>query len=161
MKTIEEEIWAYIDDACEPAERLEIEAKIASDPEYHRLHSELMQVHLMISAEELDEPSMSFTRNVMEQVRLEIPPVALKTKVDNRIIYSIAAFFTLSILAIFVYALANSSYSMSAFKLPEMNVDLAMSPEATSFSVKAFLFLDLALALVYFDRFLRKKLSTK
>lgn len=63
MKTIEEEIWAYIDDACEPAERLEIEAKIASDPEYRQLHSELMQVHLMISAEELDEPSMSFTRN--------------------------------------------------------------------------------------------------
>lgn len=161
MKKIEEDIWAYIDDACEPAERLEIEAKIASDPEYHRLHGELMQVHLMISAEELEEPSMSFTRNVMEHVKLEIPPVALKTKVDNRIIYSIAAFFMLSILAVFIYALANSNYSMSAFKLPELNVNLAMSPEATNFSVKAFLFLDLALALVYFDRFLRKTLSTK
>jgi len=161
MKTMEEEIWAYIDDACTPAEKLEIEAKMVSDPGYHQLYTELMQVHLMISAEEFEEPSMSFTRNVMEQVQLEIPPVALKTKVDNRIIYSIAAFFTLSILAVFVYALANSNYSMSAFKLPEINMSLAMSATATNLSVKAFLFLDAALALVYFDRFLRKKLSSK
>ena len=161
MKTIEEEIWTYIDDACDPAERLEIEAKIASDPEYHSVHAELMQVHQMISGQELDEPSMSFTRNVMEQVKLEIPPVALQTKVDNRIIYSIAAFFVLSILAVFVYAIANSNLTMSQFKLPAMNLDLALSPETTSFSIKAFLFVDLALALVYFDSFLRKKLSSK
>lgn len=52
---------------------------------------------------ELDEPSMSFTRNVMEAVALQPAPVSLKTKVDNQIIFSIAAFFVLSILAMVGY----------------------------------------------------------
>jgi hypothetical protein len=161
MKTIEEELWEYIDGTCNPAECLEIQAKIASDPIYQQSYSELMQVHQMISAEELDEPSMSFTRNVMEQVNVEIAPVALKTKVDHRIIYTIAGFFILSILAIFTYALMNSTYSMPEFKMPQINLIKPMSAEVTSLSIKAFLFLDLVLALVYFDRFIRKTITSK
>src|SRR4051812_21488564 len=161
MKTIEEEIWEYIDGSCDAAQTLTIEAKIASDAVYHQTYVELMQVHELISAEELDEPSMSFTRNVMEQVNLEIAPVALKTKVDNRIIYGIGAFFVLSILSIFIYAIANSTFTMPDFKMPKMNIDLAMSPAATSLSMKVFLFLDMVLALFYFDRYLRKTMTHK
>jgi hypothetical protein len=161
MKTIEEEIWEYIDGGCDAAQSLEIETKIASNPEYHKTYSEFMQVHALISAEELDEPSMSFTRNVMEQVDLEIAPIALKTKVDHRIIYAIGGFFMLSILSIFIYVLLNSTYTMPEFKMPQMNMNFAMSQAATNLSVKAFLFLDLVLALVYFDRFLRKTLTSK
>jgi hypothetical protein len=161
MKTIEEEIWEYIDAGCDPAQSLEIEAKIASDPGYHKMYLECMQVQEMILAEELDEPSMSFTRNVMEQVNLEIAPVALKTKVDHRIIYAIGGFFIISILSVFIYALLNSTYSMPEFKMPKMKLNLALSPSATSLSIKVFLFLDLVLALIYFDRFLRKTFTHK
>ena len=31
MKTIEEQLWDYIDGNCSPTEKIEIEAKIASD----------------------------------------------------------------------------------------------------------------------------------
>jgi hypothetical protein len=161
MKTIEEQLWAYIDGDCDPAEREHMEEKIASNPDYKKIYSELMQVHQMITAEQLDEPSMSFTRNVMERVGQEIAPVALKTKVDQRIVYAIAAFFGLSILLIFVYALANSNYTLSSFKMPEMNMNMTLSPAATSLSIKAFLFVDLILALVYFDRLFRKRLEHK
>jgi hypothetical protein len=161
MKTMEEELWEYIDGTCNPAECLEIQRKIDSDPIYQQSYSELMQVHQIISAEELDEPSMSFTRNVMEQVNAEIAPVALKTKVDHRIIYAIGGFFVLSLLAIFTYALMNSSYSMPEFKIPHLNLARAISPEATNLSLRAFLFLDLVLALVYFDRFIRKTITSK
>lgn len=161
MKTIEEEIWEYIDGVCDPAQCLELKAKIDSDPLYHKTYAELMQVHELISAEELDEPSMSFTRNVMEQVNVEIAPVALKTKVDHRIIYAIGGFFILSILAIFIYAIMNSTYSMPEFKMPQWNFNMAMSAEATSLSMKVFLFLDLVLALIYFDRYIRRVLASK
>jgi hypothetical protein len=161
MKTIEEEIWDYIDGGLDAAQSLEIKARIAADPLYQRTYSDLMQVHQMISAEELDEPSMSFTRNIMEKVDLEIAPVALKTKVDQRIIYAIGGFFILPMLSILIYVLLNSSYTMPEFKMPDMHFNLTMSAAATGVLVKAFLFLDLGLAFVYFDRFLRKRIINK
>jgi anti-sigma factor RsiW len=159
MKTIEEQIWTYIDGDCDPVEKLEIERKIASDPAYQQLYSEFMQLHALIEAEELDEPSMSFNRNVMEKVNLEIAPVALKTKVDQRIIYSIAAFFVLSTMSIVIYAIASSTFTMPQFDTSALHFDVGISAAMKSLSIKSFLFLDLVLALVYLDRVLRKRLA--
>jgi hypothetical protein len=158
MRTIEEQIWDYIDGGCDAAERIEIAAKIDSDPIYRSTYEELSQVHEMIASEPLNEPSMSFTRNVMEKVQLEVAPVSLKTKVDSKIIYSISGFFLLSILAIFIYAIVNSSTSVPEFNLPEMHIDIDVTRYVTPLSVKVFLFVDLILALMYFDRLLRRKI---
>ena len=157
MSTIDEQIWEYIDGTCSPEEKLAIEAKIASDNNYASTYEELMQVHQMLNAEQLDEPSMSFTRNVMDLVDLEIAPVSLKTKVDQRIILSIAAFFGLAFLAIFVYAITHASYSFADFKIPKLQVNFDMSSYITPTFVKIFLFVDLILGLFYLDGFLRRK----
>jgi anti-sigma factor RsiW len=161
MKTIEEEIWEYIDGEADLAQQQIIAAKIATNPVYQKMHAELMQIQQLISAQELEEPSMSFNRKVMEAVDLEIAPVSLKTKVDTRIIYSIAAFFVLSIIGIFIYAISNSNFSLPEVKLPQLNFDLALSPEKTGLLIKAFVFVDLILGLIYLDRFLRRRLDHK
>lgn len=161
MKTIEEEIWEYIDGEGDPEQRQIVEAKLAIDPVYQKTHSEMMQIQQLILAQDLEEPSMSFTRNVMDAVDLEIAPVSLKTKVDNRIIYSIAAFFVLSIVGIFIFAVSNSNLSLPEVKLPQLNFNIALSPEKTGLLIKSFLFVDLILGLIYLDRFLRRKMEHK
>lgn len=105
---------------------------------------------------EVEEPSMSFTRNVMEQVKLERAPISLKTRVDKRIIYSIAAIFVAFIVGVFVYAIANTSVT---YKLPEVKMDLsgAVDKTLTPGFLAVFLFIDVIIALIYFDSILRRK----
>jgi hypothetical protein len=158
MKTIEEQIWDYLDGSCDAAERIEIATKIDTDPIYRTIYQELSHIHTLLTAEQLEEPSMSFTRNVMEQVQLEIAPVSLKTKVDNKIICAIGGSFLLSFLAIFIYALVNSTGSSIEFTLPALQFNIHISQYVTPLAVKIFLFVDLVLALMYFDRLLRRKI---
>lgn len=160
MNTIEEQLWNYIDNNCSPNERTAIETELAINPQYQQVYQELLAVQQELNKLELDEPSMSFTRNVMEQVKLEPRPVALKTKVDQRIIGFIGAFFVLSILAVFVVAVANSKISFD-FNLPKMNWGFDASKLAQPTFLKIFLLFDLVLALVYLDSLLRKKRTQK
>lgn len=157
MKDIDAEIWDYIDGTISENQKATIKAKIASNPDYKRVYDELMEINGMMHATTLEEPSMSFTRNVMEQVKLEMPPVALKTKVDPKIIYGIAAFFVLSILSIFIYAIANSSARMQDFKLPSFKMALNVGQFITPASIRIFLFIDVVIALICLDSFLRSK----
>ncbi|MEJ5993705.1 hypothetical protein WG904_04665 [Pedobacter sp. Du54] len=154
MITIEEQLWSYIDGNCTAEEKIEIETKIAINIQYHTLYQELLKVNEELTKIDLEEPSMSFTRNVMEKVNLELKPVALKTKIDNRIIYSIGAFFAFSILGIFIYAIATSTASFD-FKMPTMNFDAGKYINATT--IQIFLLIDVALGLLYLDSLLRKR----
>ncbi|WP_199137213.1 anti-sigma factor family protein [Pedobacter sp. ASV12] len=160
MNTIEEQLWNYIDNNCTSEERATVEARLALDKTYQQVYQELLAVHHELSMLELDEPSMSFTRNVMEQVKLEPRPIALKTKVDQRIIGFIGAFFVLSILAVFILAIANSKTSFD-FSIPKFNWDLGAGKLANPTVLNVFLLVDLVLALIYIDSMLRKKRAQK
>lgn len=153
MTTIEEQIWDYIDGVGSADHILEIEGKIASDEAYKAVYQELSALHQQIGEISLDEPSMSFSRNVMEMVNLEIAPVSMKTKVDNRIIYGISAFFILAVTAIFIYVL-----SQLHFTAPKMNVAVNLTSYLTPNLIRGFLFIDVVIGLLYLDRLLRKKL---
>lgn len=159
MNTIEEQLWDYIDGNCTFAEKIEIEAKIKTNLQYSAVYKELLLVNNELSKLEFEEPSMSFTRNVMEQVNLELKPVALKTKVDIRIIYSIGGFFILSIVTIFGYVIASADLNFK-FDLPQINFDLYENKIINPTSIKIFLMVDVVLALIYIDSFLRKRKDT-
>lgn len=160
MKTIEEQLWDYIDGNCSAIEKTEIEAKITANAHYSDTYKELLLVHSELDKIEFEEPSMSFTRNVMEQVNLELKPVALKTKVDNRIIYSIGGLFIVAILSIFGYVIASADWTFK-FDLPQINFDLYESIVITPTTIKIFLMVDLILALIYLDGLLRKNRTQK
>lgn len=157
MTTIEEQIWDYIDGNCTAEEKLAIETRIIADEAYSALYLELSEVHQHLGAIELDEPPMAFNRNVMNLVDLEIAPVSLKTKVDRRIIYGIAAFFILALCAIFGYALSQVQFKVSTvhMNLPSMNIDFTRYLTPTF--IKIFVFTDLLLGFLYLDGFLRRK----
>lgn len=153
MTTIEEQIWDYIDGIGSAEYRSEIESKIATDEAYKAIYQDLSALHQQIGDIGLDEPSMSFSRNVMEMVSLEIAPVSMKTKVDKRIIYGVSAFFIIAIAAIFIYALSQLNFTASKVTLT-FNLTNYMTPAL----FKGFLFADVIIGLLYLDRLLRKKL---
>lgn len=157
MKTIDEEIWEYLDGGLTADQAAEICAKIDSDPAYQQAYAELGEVHQLMKSAELEEPSMSFTRNVMEQVKLEIAPITLKTKVNKTIIYSIAAFFLLSIIALMAYTISNNSLSEETFEVPSLKFTVNTQQFITPISIRIFLLVDVILGLIYLDSFLRRK----
>lgn len=155
MKTIEEQLWDYIDGISTAEENAVIDANLATDLKWKEIYEELLAVNEQLTALDFEEPSMSFTRNVMDKVNLELRPVALKTKVDNRIIYTIAGFFLASILAIFGYAiyLSDTSFTIDTSKF---NFSFDTQKLFSPLALQAFIFVDVVLLLLYLDSFLRK-----
>ncbi|RZL23443.1 MAG: hypothetical protein EOO96_23605 [Pedobacter sp.] len=162
MMNQEEQLWNYIDGFCNEAEKAEIEEKLTFDEEFRKLYVRLLEVNNQLDIHlEIDEPSMSFTRNVMEQVEKEIAPVTLKTKVDNRIIYAIGGFFSITLLGLLVYAFATAEFKM---KISTVNLSVDIDALISPAFLMVVLFINAALLLVYLDSFLRKgmkKMSKK
>jgi hypothetical protein len=156
MNTIEQQLWDYIDGTLAEAAKKAIEEKIASDPEIKSQYEDLLKLNSVLGALDLDEPSMSFTRNVMESVAAEPAPIALKTKVNSRIIYTIGGFFVLSLLGILGYVFYQAKASFTGFTFPEkfnINLDQYITPT----TLYTFLFVDLVIGLIFLDQFLRRK----
>jgi hypothetical protein len=160
MNTIEEQLWNYIDGKCTPVEKLEIEAKLAVNIQYYSLYQELLKVNEELSKIDFEEPSMSFTRNVMEKINLELKPVALTTKVDSRIVYGIGAFFVLALASIFIYAGATSDLNFK-MDMPKIDFSFETGKYINRTSMQIFLFVDIVIALVYLDVILRKRTAQK
>ena len=158
MNTIEQQLWDYIDGNLDEPSKKAIEEKIASDAAIKSQYDDLLKFNLSFEGIDLDEPSMSFTRNVMESVALVPAPVAMKTKVDKKIIYSIGSFFVFSLLALFGYVLYNSNLSMPQFDM-NVNFDFNLDQYITPTTVYSFLFADLVIGLIFLDQFLRKKMA--
>jgi hypothetical protein len=112
------------------------------------------QLAALLKKMELEEPSMSFTRNLMDQIDLEIAPVSLKTKVDRRVIIAITTVFILAMGFVCSYALINNNIT---YTLPRLDLNLQIDTLLSSTLLKAFLFIDLILGLLYFDSLLRRK----
>ncbi|QPH37996.1 anti-sigma factor family protein [Pedobacter endophyticus] len=160
MNTIEEQLWDYIDGNLSAAQARSIEEKIDSDNAIRLQYEELLALNLTFGEMELDEPSMSFARNVMERVAAEVAPVALKTTVNTRIVYGIAAFFIGALLAVFGYAVYSSGIDISALNW-NLKFGVDISKYLTSTVVYTFLFVDLIIGLVFLDYLLRKKAMHK
>jgi hypothetical protein len=160
MNSIEEKLWNYIDGACTADEQQAIALLIEKDEEYRSKYDELLTVNQEFSAMELDEPSMSFTYNVMESIRTEHALQPLKAAINNRIIWGIATFFILTIAALVIFALSSVSWSpgeSTPFKVP---VSINISHVKSYFGgpmVKGFLFFDIVMGLFLLDTYLRRK----
>ncbi len=157
MNTIEQQLWDYIDGNLDEFSKKAIEEKIESDARIKAQYEELLNLNSVFSALDLDEPSLSFTRNVMESIALAPAPVAMKTKVDKKIIYVIGGFFIVSLLFLFGYTIYSSNLSMPKLDFYSnfnFNLDRYITPTV----LYIFLFFDLVIGLVFLDKFLRKRI---
>jgi hypothetical protein len=158
MKNLEEQIWNFIDGNLSEAESQKIQYLINSDQEVERMYKNFLSFNVLTYNMDLEEPSMSFTRNVMDDVATIPAPVLLKTKVDNRVIYGIAAFFGIALIAVFVFAIYKSSGEKSSLQFDfSINTDFFENKILLS----TFLAADLIIAMLFIDGVVRKRLNQR
>ena len=159
---IEQHIWDYIDGLSTPAEKQMVEQLLQTDQQWMAVYNELKGFNEMIgSADMIEQPSLRFTRNVMEEVaKYKVAPPA-SSYINKKIIHGIAAFFILTIIGFLVYSI--SFIDMSApgsIKLPGTGVDqlnIDWSKYLNSTVINVFLLMDVIAGLLLLDRYLRRK----
>lgn len=101
-KGMEERLWDYMDGLSAPAERSLISRLVEEDLAWKKTYRELMDLKDLLHNSETDQPSMRFTRNVMEEIaRLHIAPAA-KQYINNKLIWGIGLFFITMLLGTLV-----------------------------------------------------------
>jgi hypothetical protein len=158
--TIEERLWEYIDGMATPEERTVIDQLIEADAEWRVKYGELLEAHQMMQASELEEPSMRFTKNVMEEIALlQIAPAA-KTYINKKIIWGIAIFFITMIVGFLIYGIGQVQWSSGSSSSSPIPIDLSNIDFSKMFNntyINIFMMMNMILGLFLFDRYLTNK----
>jgi hypothetical protein len=111
---MEDRLWDYIDGSGNAEEKSFVEQLIATQEAWRKKYHELLDVHqLMNTSLELDEPSMRFSQNVMEEIaKYQITP-ATKTYINKKVIYGIGIFFVAMIAGMLIYGLGQINWTDS------------------------------------------------
>jgi hypothetical protein len=161
---MEDRLWDYIDGLSSPAERSAIEELIAANQEWLSKYHELLDVHQLMTASELDEPPMRFTKNVMEEIaRYQVAP-ATKSYINKNVIRGFGAFFLTMIAGFFVYILREfkwtGSSNNSSNLVPSYNLNLEKFNYEKVFSstpITLFMLVMVILGFVLLDMYLQRK----
>jgi len=157
---IEVKLWEYIDGQAKADERTAIEKLVQENAEWKAKYQELLEVHESLNLVELEQPSLRFTKNVMEEIaRLQIAPAA-KQYINSKIIWAIGGFFITVIVSFLVYGLAQIDWSTSQ----SVNTGVLDKITEADYSkvfinrfVNVFIKLNVVLGLMLFDRYLNDK----
>ena len=160
---MESRLWEYIDGLSNGNEKSVIEQLIANDNAWKEKYHELLDVHQMLQASDLDAPSMRFTKNVMEEIsKYQIAPAA-KTYIDKKVIWGIAIFFFTLITTFLVYGFVQIDWSStsgggSIDKYVSQNLDkVDYSRFFNNTYMTVFMMLNVVLGLMLLDRYLARK----
>ena len=158
---MEEKIWSYIDGTSSKDEVAFVEQMIATDAIWRVKYSELKEINQLLKADmELEQPSMRFSMNVMDQLQGLQPAPATKQYINKTIIRSIAVFFILSIVGFLIDSFTLIDWSSPAstgegYQLPSMSLDYKLFLNSTWLNV--LLMLNVVMGLLYLDNYLRRK----
>jgi len=151
---MELQLWEYIDGFADAGQRARIERLLAEQAEWRAKYEELLQTHQLLSFTELEQPSLRFTRNVMEAIAREQIAPASRQYINNRIIWGIGIFFLTLILGLLAYGIEQVDWA--AGKTPNtMGIDfnkVDYSALSDNQWMNAFLGLNIILGLFLLDR---------
>jgi hypothetical protein len=159
---MEKLIWEYIDGHISPVEQEKITRHIEQDSEWQLKYNELKAIHLLLQKEELEMPSLRFTKNVMEEIaQFQVAP-ATKNYINKNVIRGITAFFLIMIAGLFIYFIGqihwvdNPTGSMlPAYYQDANNVNWGKLLNNTY--VNIFIGINVILGLILIDKFLQAK----
>ena len=155
----ERRLWEYIDGISDSSERAAIEQFISENAEWKAKYHDLLEIHQLIIETELEQPSMRFTKNVMEEIaRYKIAPAA-KEYINRKIIWGIASFFIVALLGFLVYGFSQVDWSQAksdnSLGLDFSRIDYSIFFDNTYMNI--FMMLNVVLALFLFDRILENR----
>src|SRR5450631_980021 len=87
LLNIEERLWDYIDGLSNGDETSAIEQLIQNNLEWKHKSHELLEVHQLMQSTELEEPSMRFTKNVMEEIAKYQVARATRSYINKKIVW--------------------------------------------------------------------------
>jgi hypothetical protein len=158
QQNIEERLWEYIDGQSTAEERSVIEQLLATDRAWKEKYGELLDLDQLAQSSTLEEPSMRFTKNVMEQIaKYHIAP-ATKSYISKKIIWSIGIFFLVLIVGFLVYGFGQVDWRSNGDT--RMPVDLSRIDFSKFFSntyINIFMMINVVLGLMLLDRYLSSK----
>jgi len=155
--SIEARIWDYIDGISEQTESLIVQNLIVENTEWRSKYHELLEVHQMISATELETPSMRFTKNVMDEIAKNHIAPATKNYINKNIIRSIAFFFMTLIGAFVIYGISQIDWTASSTGTDVIDFSrVDYSKVFNNTFVNIFMMLNVVLGLMLLDRYLNK-----
>jgi len=157
-QNIEQQLWSYIDGHSSSEERSSIDKLLQSNLEWKNKYNELQELHQLMNAAELEQPSLRFTKNVMEKIaQYHIAP-ATKNYINKRIIWGIATFFITLITGFLIYGFAQIDWNAkSDSKLPVNLSQVDFSKIFNNNFVNGFMMVNVLLGLVLLDRILANK----
>ena len=128
--------------------------------EWKNKYKELLDVQQLLGSAELEQPSMRFTKNVMEEIaKYHIAP-ATKNYLNKKIIWGFAGFFITLIVVFAIYAIAQVEIDWSSQNNSKPIVDFSQVDYSKIFNnniVNAFMMINILLGLVMLDRVLANK----
>jgi hypothetical protein len=155
---IDDRLWEYIDGQSSIEERSAIDKLIETNREWKEKYHELFELHQLVQSSALEEPSLRFTRNVMEEIaKYQIAPAA-KTYINNKIIWGIGIFFITMFVGFLIYGFGQVDWNSGGNdKLP---VDISKVDYGKFFNntyVNVFMMINVVLGLMLLDRYLAAK----
>lgn len=158
QENIEKKLWGYIDGLSSPSEKTEVEKMLQANPEWKNKYQELLEVKQLVRSTELEQPSLRFTKNVMEEIaRLHISP-ATKNYINKKIIWGIGGFFLTLITGFLIYAIGQVEWvSGTGSRIPVDFSKIDFSKIFNNNFVNAFMMVNVLLGLVLLDRILASK----
>jgi hypothetical protein len=159
---MEKLIWEYIDGQCNATEKAIITRHLAEDPVWRSKYSELMIIHEMLQKEELEMPSLRFTKNVMEEIaHFHVAPAA-KNYINKNVIRGFMAFFLIMIGGLFIYFIGQIHWSTNstgnlipAYSLNANKVNWSFLLNNTY--VNIFIGINVILGLILIDKYMQGK----
>ena len=159
---MEERLWDFIDGMSEPDEQILIRRLIAEEPAWQRRYKELMNIDTVMQHQELDAPSLRFTKNVMEQIaRYHVAP-ATKTYINKNVIRGITAFFLIMIAGILIYFFGQFHWTSTSTDnlIPQYSIDankLNWGKALNNTYVNVFILVNVILGFALLDKYLQNK----
>ena len=155
---IDKQLWDYIDGLSSREERTSVEKLLHANPEWKNKYDELLEVQQLLKSSQLEQPSLRFTKNVMEEIaKLHIAPAA-KNYINKKIIWGIAAFFITIIVGFLIYGFGQVDWNFQDNSKPL--IDFSQINYGRIFNnnfVNGFMMVNVLLGLVLFDRVLANK----
>ena len=163
QQNMEQRLWSFIDDTSTKEERSAIEKLLETNLEWKNKYHELLDINQLLRSIEIEQPSMRFTKNVMEEIaRYHIAPAA-KKYINKKIIWGLAAFFITMICIFLIYGFAQVNWNEASgtsspidfSKVDYSKIDL--SRIFNSNIVNALMIINMVLGVLLLDRVLANK----
>jgi len=100
---MEKLLWDYIDGHMSPDDKETVARHLREDIDWQSKFQEIKAIHALLQNQELEMPSMRFTKNVMEEIaKFHVAPPT-KNYINKNVIRGITALFLTMIAGLIVY----------------------------------------------------------